>query len=64
LGQGREKARDFLKENKAMAAEIEAKIRQAQQNGRNDINAKLAAGSADAGDAGDEDWANIRVAGE
>jgi len=28
IGQGREKARDFLKENKAMAQEIEAKIRQ------------------------------------
>jgi recombination protein RecA len=61
LGQGREKARDFLKENKAMAAEIEAKIRQAQQNGRNDINAKITAGSSG---AGDEDWADIKLAGE
>jgi recombination protein RecA len=61
IGQGRERARDFLKENKVMAAEIEAKIRQAQLAGRNDINAKITAGSSA---AGDEDWSDIRVAGE
>jgi hypothetical protein len=44
-----------------MAAEIEAKIRQAQQAGRNDINAKITAGSSA---AGDEEWSDIRVAGE
>ncbi|HEX2613680.1 MAG TPA: recombinase RecA, partial [Fibrobacteria bacterium] len=62
LGQGREKARDFLKENKALAAEIEAKIRQAHQ-------AQLATGGLDAPKAGDdeggdEEWSDIRVAGE
>jgi recombination protein RecA len=63
IGQGREKAREFLKENKAMAAEIEAKIRQAHQ-------AQMASGAANTdskstdGDAGDEDWSDIRVAGE
>ncbi|MCD6023897.1 MAG: recA protein [Fibrobacteria bacterium] len=61
LGQGREKARDFLKENKELALEIENKIRQAQQTGRDDINAKI---TADSAGAGDEDWADIRVAGE
>jgi recombination protein RecA len=61
LGQGREKARDFLKENKELALEIENKIRQAQQTGRDDINAKI---TADSASAGDEDWADIRVAGE
>jgi recombination protein RecA len=61
LGQGREKARDFLKENKELALEIENKIRVAQQAGRDDINAKI---TADAAGAGDEDWADIRVAGE
>ncbi len=64
IGQGREKARDFLRENKELASEIESKIRQAQITGRNDINAKLNAGSADAGDAGNEDWSDIRVAAE
>jgi recombination protein RecA len=61
IGQGRERARDFLKENKEMASEIEAKIRQAQLAGRNDINAKISAGSSA---AGDEEWSDIRVAGE
>ncbi len=56
IGQGREKARDFLKENKVMAAEIDAKIRQT-----------LAAGQADtkAGKgitpANDESWDNIEI---
>jgi recombination protein RecA len=59
LGQGREKARDFLKENKELALEIENKIRQAQQAGRNDVAAKVAAG-----DAGDDEWSDLRVAGE
>jgi recombination protein RecA len=63
LGQGREKARDFLKENKELALEIENKIRVAQQAGRDDINAKITADAAGAAE-GDEDWADIRVAGE
>jgi recombination protein RecA len=61
LGQGRERARDFLKENKELALEIENKIRQAQQTTRDDINAKITGGAAS---EGDEDWADIRVAGE
>src|SRR5690606_23293851 len=36
LGQGREKARDFLRENKDLALEIENKIRPAQQATRKD----------------------------
>jgi recombination protein RecA len=57
IGQGREKARDFLKENRTMAQEIEAKIRQT-----------LAAGKADAkagkppADAPEESWDNIEIA--
>jgi recombination protein RecA len=61
LGQGREKARDFLKENKDLALEIENKIRAAQLAGRNDVATKVAAGSAA---EGDEEWSDIRVAAE
>jgi recombination protein RecA len=58
LGQGREKARDFLKENKELALEIETKIRQAQQSTRDDLNAKPKA------DAEEEEWSDIKIAGE
>jgi recombination protein RecA len=56
LGQGREKARDFLKENKALAQEIEVKIRQTLATGQAD--AKSAKGF---GAAGDESWDTIEI---
>ena len=61
IGQGREKARDFLRENKELAAEIEARIRQAHQ-----AQASAGTGLMDKvnGDAGDEEWADIKVTGE
>src|SRR5688500_649294 len=40
IGQGREKARDYLKENKTLAAEIEAKIRQTAAAGQADAKGK------------------------
>ncbi len=55
LGQGREKARDYLKENRAMAEEIEAKIRQSLATGKADvIKAKQV-------DASEEEWSDIQV---
>jgi recombination protein RecA len=65
IGQGREKARDTLRENKELAAEIEAKIRAAHLADRSATNdaAKGGAGAA-SGDDGDEEWGDIRVAGE
>jgi len=56
LGQGREKARDFLKENRAMAEEIEVKIRQTLATGQAD--AKSTKGF---GPAGEESWDNIEI---
>ena len=61
IGQGREKARDYLKENKEMATEIEAKVRQTLQTGRDDVKAKLNSGSPS---TGDEEWSNIKLAEE
>ena len=58
IGQGRERARDHLKENKEMAAEIETKIRQTLQSGRDEIKAMAKSSSEN------EDWSNIRVADE
>jgi recombination protein RecA len=58
IGQGREKARDYLKENRAMAEEIEAKIRQTLASGRVEPKAKAAAG------AEDESWDNIEIAAQ
>ncbi len=54
LGQGRERARDYLKENKTLAAEIDAKVRQTLQTGRDEI-------KAHASSTAEEDWANIRI---
>ena len=59
LGQGRERARDFLKENKEIAAEIEAKVRETLQTGRDELNAKVSSPSSS-----DDEWSNIRVADE
>lgn len=53
LGQGREKARDYLKENRALAEEIEGKIRQTLASGKNDV-FKVK--------EGDEDWSDMQVA--
>jgi recombination protein RecA len=57
IGQGRERARDTLKENKELAAEIDAKVRQVLQSGRDEVKAK-AAGTAS------EEWSEIRIADE
>ena len=57
LGQGREKARDFLKENRAMADEIEAKIRQTHAAGQADAKA----GKGIPAGAADETWDNIEI---
>jgi recombination protein RecA len=60
IGQGREKARDYLKENKAMAAEIEAKIRQTIAAGLADTKGKPeVAGAAEGGE-----WDNIELTGK
>lgn len=59
LGQGRERARDYLKENNQIAAEIEAKIRETLQTSRDELNSKRGASSSS-----DEEWSNIRVADE
>jgi len=65
IGQGREKARDTLRENKELAAEIEAKVRAAHMADRNGLNDSAPKGGAGAGnDDGDEEWGDIRVAGE
>ena len=56
IGQGREKARDYLKENKAMAQEIELKIRQTLATGQAD-----AKSSKGFGPGGDESWDNIEI---
>jgi len=61
IGQGREKARDYLKENKDMAKEIEAKVRQTLQTGRDDVKAKLASGNSA---TSDEEWTDIKVTGD
>lgn len=55
LGQGREKARDFLKENRAMALEIEGKIRQSIATGKADTIKAIEAQS-------EEDWGDIQIA--
>jgi recombination protein RecA len=55
IGQGREKARDFLKENKAMAQEIETKIRQTVAAGQADAKSGKGVG------ASDESWDNIEI---
>ncbi len=60
LGQGREKARDFLRENKDLALEIENKIRAAQQSNRKET--APVAGQAPDSEA-DEEWSDLRVAG-
>jgi recombination protein RecA len=57
IGQGRDRARDTLKENKELAAEIDAKVRQVLQSGRDEVKAK-AAGTAS------EEWSEIRIADE
>ena len=56
IGQGREKARDFLKENKAMAEDIELKIRQTLATGQADAKSSKGFGAA-----GDESWDNIEI---
>jgi recombination protein RecA len=56
IGQGREKARDYLKENRAMAEEIEAKIRQTLASGQADAKAGKGLDPA-----GDESWDNIEI---
>jgi recombination protein RecA len=56
LGQGREKARDFLKENRAMANEIEGKIRQTVAIGKADVR------KAQETNATDEEWSDIQIA--
>jgi len=61
IGQGREKARDYLKDNKDMAKEIEAKVRQTLQTGRDDVKAKLASGNSA---TSDEEWTDIKVTGD
>jgi recombination protein RecA len=60
IGQGREKARDYLKENKTLAVEIETKIRQTIAAGLADAKGKPtpAAGSEDG------DWDNIEIASQ
>ena len=57
IGQGRERARDYLKENKELAGEIEAKVRQTLQSGRDEVKTRAASAS-------EEDWSGIRVADE
>jgi recombination protein RecA len=60
IGQGREKARDYLKENKTLAAEIEAKIRQTIAAGLADAKGKpIPAAAAEEGD-----WDNIEIASQ
>jgi recombination protein RecA len=54
IGQGRERARDYLKENKVLAAEIEGKVRQTLQSGRDEV-------KAHASSTAEEDWNNIRI---
>jgi recombination protein RecA len=56
IGQGREKARDYLKENRAMAEEIEGKIRQTLASGRAEIKPKAGGASA-----GEDSWDNIEI---
>jgi recombination protein RecA len=56
LGQGREKARDFLRENRAMANEIEGKIRQTVAVGKADVR------KAQETNATDEEWSDIQIA--
>jgi len=58
IGQGRERARDYLKENKELAAEIDAKVRQTLKTSRDEVKAQAHAGAA----SQDEDWSDIRVA--
>ncbi len=60
IGQGRERARDFLKENKEMAAEIEGKIRQTLISGRDEIKAKMSQPSG----SGEDNWDDLRVSNE
>jgi recombination protein RecA len=63
IGQGREKARDFLKENRVMAEEIELKIRQSLASGRADAaNANAKPKAASGGD--EESWDNIEIAAQ
>jgi recombination protein RecA len=70
IGQGREKARDYLKENKAMAAEIEDKIRQTIAAGLADSRSGLGpngetGGKGKSSGAGEEDsWDNIEIASQ
>jgi recombination protein RecA len=60
IGQGREKARDYLKENKALAAEIEAKIRQTIAAGLADAKGKPTPAAA----SEEGDWDNIEIASQ
>src|SRR6185369_210693 len=57
IGQGREEARDYLKENRAMAEEIEVKIRQTLAAGQADTKA----GKGLSSNPADETWDNIEV---
>ncbi len=56
LGQGRDRARDFLKDNKEMANEIEAKVRQHLQAGRDETNPKKGITHS-----ASEEWSEIRI---
>jgi len=60
LGQGREQARDFLRENKDLALEIEHKTRAAQQANRKETSP---AAGHDPNSEADEEWSDLRVAG-
>ena len=56
LGQGRDKARDFLRDNQETASEIEGKIRQHLQVSRDEANPKIRISNSAA-----EEWSEIRV---
>lgn len=60
IGQGREKARDYLKENKTLAVEIETKIRQTIASGLADAKGKPIPPAA----SEEGDWDNIEIASQ
>jgi len=56
LGQGRDKARDFLKENRGLAEEIEAKIRQTLASTKVDALKAQQRGNSE------EEWSDLQIA--
>jgi recombination protein RecA len=60
LGQGREKARDYLRENKEVANEIEGKIRQVVQSAQS----QPSTNSSSSSNSEDDSWDEMRVSAD